>query len=604
MAKSKESKYVKLTHREHILLRPDSYIGSVNSEEVDMYVIKNNDLSNIKIDKKSVKYNSGFVKIFDEIITNASDHYIRTGKVKFIKVVIEDKKIMVENDGPTVPLDKKHETEGVYLPELLWFNLLSGENYDDTDEREVAGKNGYGSKLCSVNSKKIKVECCDGKVLYRQWAKDNMSIIEEPEISKVTDTKSFTRITYYPDFSLFDVDKVTEDLKSIMIKRCLDVAAYIPDVRISVNGKTIPIKKTSDYMKLHLREEQDFFYEKLDNGWDVGIALSNEENFTFNSITNGITNYRGGTVLNFLSLEISKQIADKIKKKVTWQTIKNKLHLFVIAKIINPSFDTQTKEYVTTKMTVDIHKNSKVSDNTIKKIMKSDIVKSILEEIEMKEKLSLKRLGGGKKSKVNLPKLVDANKAGTRDSEKCSLFLTEGDCLYEETEILVFRDNEKMNIKIKDVKIEDVVITHNSNFSIITNISKRIKKACTIKLKNGNVMICSKNHKWFIYNKIEQLFEFKETKEISVDKHQFIINKNSLLEHFFEIKEIVEHKEGKYDKIILLNNNEEISSSDSHRFSVLNMIEQKFEMVSCDKLDIKKHYLVSYKDNKKELEVI
>ena len=604
MSKKTESKYVKLTQREHILHRSETYMGSKITEMIEMFVIKDNDLSNIQIIKKNVMHNPGFVKLFDEILVNAVDQSIRTGKVKMITINIDDKKVNIRNDGPTIPIEM-HPTEKVYNSELIFFHLLSGENYNDEEERYTGGRNGLGSKISAIFSTKFKVECCDGKQIYKQWSKKNMSIIEEPEITKAPkDSKSYTEITYYPDYSQFDFDTLTEDLKSIMYKRCLDVAAYVPDVRISVNGKTIPIKKMSDYMKMHLEENVEFFHETLDNGWEVGIANSTKYGFEQVSVCNGVSTYKGGSAVNMISLELSKQIADKIKKKIVWQDVKNKLFIFLICKIPNPTFDTQSKETLTTKMSVDIHKNSKVSNNTIKKIMKSDIVKSILEEIEMKEKLSLKRLGGGKKSKVNLPKLVDANKAGTRDSEKCSLFLTEGDCLYEETEILVFRENEKTSIKIKDVKIDDVVITHNSNFSIITNISKRIKKACIIKLKNGNVMICSKNHKWFIYNKIEQLFEFKETKEISVDKHQFIINKNSLLEHFFEIKEIIEHKEGKYDKIILLNNNEEISSSNNHKFSVLNMKEQKFEMVSCDKLDNKKHYLVSYKDNKKELEVI
>ena len=36
--------------------------------------------------------------------------------------------------------------------------------------------------------------------------------------------------------------------------------------------------------------------------------------------------------------------------------------------------------------------------------------------------------GGGKKSKLHgIPKLEDANEAGTRNSDKCTLILTEGD---------------------------------------------------------------------------------------------------------------------------------------------------------------------------------
>lgn len=419
------SKYVKLTQREHILKRSETYVGSKISEEIEMYVLDNLDLNNIKIVKKNVNNNPAFIKLFDEILTNASDHAIRTGQVSMIKINIDDTKISVENDGPTIPIEL-HPTEKIYNQELIFSNLLTGENYDDNEERVIGGRNGLGAKLTNVFSKKFKVECCDGKTMYRQWTKNNMETIESPELIEKND-KSFTRITYYPDYSQFDFDTLTDDLKSIMYKRCLDVAVYIPNVRVSVNGKTLPIKKISDYMKMHLPEGEDFFYEKLSNGWEVGVARSFTNKFESNSICNGISTYKGGTHVNFISLNLSKQISDKIKKKIDWSTVKNKLHLFLICQIPNPTFETQTKETLTNRMSVDITKNSEISDTTIKKIMKSDIVNSILEEFEMREKLHLKKMGGGKRSKVNLPKLQDANRAGTRDSGKCHLFLCEGD---------------------------------------------------------------------------------------------------------------------------------------------------------------------------------
>jgi DNA topoisomerase-2 len=422
---NKKSIYKKLTQREHILKRSETYVGSKNTEETEMFVVKDNNLNNIKIEKRKVKHNPAFIKLFDEILTNASDHAIRTSKVKIIKVVIENDKIMVENDGDTIPIEI-HPEEKIYNPELIFSHLLTGENYDDTEERVVGGRNGLGAKLTNVFSKKFKVECCDGKQLYRQWTKSNMEIIEKPEIKKVSD-KSYTRITYYPDYSQFDFDELTDDLISIMYKRCLDVAAYIPNVRVSLNGKTLPIKKISDFMKLHLEEDADFFYEKLDNGWEVGVANSTTYNFESISIVNGISTHKGGTHINHIALETSKQIADKIKKKINWSQVKPKLFMFLICKIPNPTFDTQTKETLTNRMVVDIHQNCVLSDATIRRIVKSDIGQSVLDEVELREKLSLKRMGGGKKKKVNLPKLVDANKAGTRESDKCCLILTEGD---------------------------------------------------------------------------------------------------------------------------------------------------------------------------------
>lgn len=431
MGNKKTNRYKKLTHKEHILKRSETYVGSKVTDKESMYVIKDNDLNNIQVVKKEVDYNPAFIKLFDEVITNASDEYIRNGKIKMIKVNIDDdgQKFVIENDGPTIPINKNNE-EGIYNQQLIFFELLSGENFDDTEERVVGGRNGLGIKLVNVFSKKFKLECCDGKQLYRQWSKNNMTVIEEPEITKVKPgTKPFTRVTYYPDYSQFDFDNMSEDLKTIIYKRCLDISAYIPNVRISLNGKTLPVKKIQDYMKMHLPEDSEFFYETLDNGWIVGIARSNEYTFEQVSIVNGITTHKGGTHVNYISLQLSKDIADKFPKKIkaNWTDVKNKLFLFLVAQVPNPTFDTQTKENLTNRMTTEITGGDNVSDKTVKKIMKSDITKSILDEIELREKMSLKKLGSGKKKTVKMDKLMDANKAGTKDSDKCYMFLTEGD---------------------------------------------------------------------------------------------------------------------------------------------------------------------------------
>lgn len=421
-----DNKYVKLTQREHILKRSETYVGSKNTEKVKMYVIKDNNLNDIHVEKREVDNNSAFIKLFDEILTNASDHAINTNKVKIIKVLIDDKKISIENDGSTIPI-KMHPKEKVYNAELIFSHLLTGENYDDTKERYVGGRNGLGAKLVNIFSNKFKVECCDGKQLYRQWTRNNMKDIDTPEITKVPKgTKAYTRITYYPDYSRFDFKNLTDDLRSIMYKRCLDVAAYIPDVRVSVDGKTVPIKRISDWMKMHLPEGAEFFHEKLSNDWEIGIAKSTEYGFESVSIVNGISTHKGGTHVNHVSLNIAKMVSDKMKK-VTWVDVKNKIFLFLISKVPNPTFDTQTKENLTNRMTTEIHKNADMSPATLRKVMKSDIIQSIIDEQELKEKLQLKRMGGGKKVNVNLPKLQDANRAGTRDSDKCHLFLCEGD---------------------------------------------------------------------------------------------------------------------------------------------------------------------------------
>src|SRR5690606_13243091 len=153
--------------------------------------------------------------------------------------------------------------------------------------------------------------------------------INAPNIKEANGEKSYTSITYFPELSRFKLTKIDDDSKSLMMKRCLDVAVYNPKVRVIVNGKTLPIKSVKDYMKMHISDETELFYEKLDNGWEVGIAKSPTEQFEQVSIVNGISTYKGGTHVNYISLQLAKDVADSFSKKIkaNWLDVKNKVFL-------------------------------------------------------------------------------------------------------------------------------------------------------------------------------------------------------------------------------------------------------------------------------------
>ena len=425
--KTIEDRYKKLTHREHVLQRSDTYIGSTNTELQERFIVTNiEDLDNIKIEKKIVEYNAGFLKIFDEIISNSSDHYLRTKKVKYIKVMIGDDFISIENDGPGIPIEI-HKEHKVYVPELIFGHLLTGENYNDSDERAGVGRNGYGSKLTNIFSTKFIVETADKKKLYKQVFENNMSKINKPEIKK--SKKEFTRITYYPDFNRFDKEKITELDKQIILKRILDIAVYTK-IKVYFNEKLLSIKKFEDYIKLHT--DGEIFYEKLNDDWEVGISATKSDEFEQVSLVNGITTYQGGTHVNFITNMIVKELKAQLEKKhkkitIKENDIKSKLFIFLNSKVINPDFDTQSKETLKTRLTNKHIGNIEVSSKLIKQIMNSDIIEDIMNYIHIKEKAELKKLNKGKKSRVKIRKLDDANFAGTSKSLKTNLFLAEGD---------------------------------------------------------------------------------------------------------------------------------------------------------------------------------
>ena len=423
--KTIEEQYQHLEHRDQILLRPDSYIGNISTEDRNLFVVEDiNNLENIKIANKTIKYNPGFFKIIDEIITNASDHFLRTGKVKFIKVNVGEDYISVENDGPGIPV-VIHKKEKMFVPELLFGNTFSGENYDDAIERTWGGRNGIGAKATNIFSKKFIVETADGKHKYYQEFSENMSKKTKPKISKLS--KNYTRITIYPDFERFGLTGIDDEIKSVIFRRCLDITVYCQGIKMFYNDKQIPIKNFKDYMKMYVSSESELFTEKLNDNWEIGIAKSLDGGFNQVSMVNGISTYIGGTHVNYICNQITKASSDILVKKyknlnIKSNDIKNNIFLFVNTKIGNPMFAEQSKETLTSKINGG---SPELSEKIIKQFTSSTIIDDVIRFLNIKEQVDTKKEIG--KHRIKISKLEDAKKAGSYESDKCLLFITEGD---------------------------------------------------------------------------------------------------------------------------------------------------------------------------------
>lgn len=162
---SQKTAYKRLSHHEHILKRPDTYIGTLQQRFEKAMFLLNDDRS--KFVEKPLSYIPGLYKIFDEILVNAADHLQRDAKCDEIRVdfLLEDGGIAVYNNGDGIPVSW-HAKEKMYVPQLIFGNLLAGENFDDTQKRVVGGKNGYGAKLANIFSTKFVLETVDAKVVH------------------------------------------------------------------------------------------------------------------------------------------------------------------------------------------------------------------------------------------------------------------------------------------------------------------------------------------------------------------------------------------------------------------------------------------------------
>ena len=199
------SQYKKFTQREHVLARPGMYVGDIKNTESNCWIIKDS----VAVLEK-ITYNPGIYKIFDEILTNASDEVQRNENVKNIKVDISETEISVFNDSG-IPIEL-HKEYNIYIPELIFSQLLTSSNYDDTKKRTTGGLNGLGAKLTNIFSTEFIVETAKDGKKYKQTFSKNLSIIGKPKISE--SKKEYTKITFELDVEKFGMNNLSKDFKS------------------------------------------------------------------------------------------------------------------------------------------------------------------------------------------------------------------------------------------------------------------------------------------------------------------------------------------------------------------------------------------------------
>lgn len=434
-----EEKYKQLQHREHIYKLPDTYIGSIEHTTQECFVLNDDETQMMK---QTLEIVPGFFKIFDEILVNAIDHKQRDPSVRNIRVHLQQglSEIVVQNDGSGIDVCVHADTQ-LYVPEMLFAHLLTSSNYREDEKRTTGGKNGYGATLASIFSEYFIVETVDAtrQLKYTQKFSKNNQVIDPPKIVKCT-TKPYTKITFMPDYPKFKlVEGITSDLYRFLVRRVYDVTAVTPsDVSVHLNGNRLKIKSMEKYIELFAPGQKIFFSEFP--RWKIGLVLSPNREFQHISFVNGIWTLKGGRHLDY----ILNQVVDRVKgvlsrhprtknKLFKPSQIKDNLWLFVVSVIENPSFTSQTKEELTTKVS-QFGSVVSLDESWVEKWAKhvspegDSLIERMVETLQVDANRSLKKTDGSKRSVLRgIPKLEDALHAGTRHSIACTLILTEGD---------------------------------------------------------------------------------------------------------------------------------------------------------------------------------
>jgi len=340
MSDLKNQKIKKLSEREHILLRSGMYLGSSVITKSKEYIINDNQFKETEI-----SYVPGLVKIFNELIDNSIDEFVRTnGKfANKIDVTIDDEHFSVQDNGRGIPVTEVQAPEGTfYQPELAWTHARAGSNFED-EKSATIGTNGVGSMIASVFSKEFIGVSNDGNLKCTVKCTDNNESINT-KVGKPTG-KQGVHVKIIPDVQRFGLKSITEPHISMIKQRLYNLSVSYPGIAFKLNGERI---------KLNAKKFLNMFG---DNGtiiehdnFSIAVFHSDSDDFKQFSLMNGLNLSSGGNHMNYISEGIIKVLREKIVKK--YKTIKpadvrRKLFIVCIMKEFKgPKYETQTKEFL------------------------------------------------------------------------------------------------------------------------------------------------------------------------------------------------------------------------------------------------------------------
>ena len=444
------STYQKMTDLEHILKKPDTYIGSIQLTECTEYTTMTQcegEGGATNIGLATFTHIPALYKLVDEGLVNMRDHVIRQAQaikdgkpdalpVTSIEVEVDAATgtITMTNDGNGIDI-AQHPEHKIWIPEMIFGHLRTSTNYaEDKKEKIVGGKNGFGFKLVLVWSTWGSVETMDHVrgLKYVQEFKNNLTEICAPKITKCTSKKPYTRISFRPDYARFGIAGLTPDMTALFKKRVYDIAAVTDrSIRVKYNGAVVPVKDFKQYIGLYVRPEGKCVFETANERWEYAVCLTHTDEFAHVSFVNGICTSKGGKHVEYVMGQLLRKLAAfiKTKKKVDVKpaTIKEQLMLFLRCDIVNPAFSSQTKDELTTT-SANFGSACTVSDEFVEKVAKMGVMDAACELTEVKEAKAAKKTDGAKTRTIRgIPKLIDANFAGTEKSAQCTIIFCEGD---------------------------------------------------------------------------------------------------------------------------------------------------------------------------------
>lgn len=603
-----------LNEREHVRKRTPMFLGDVN---VATYNIL--ELNGTSLEPVEVAFVPALYKAVGEIIDNSLDEFSHINipsKILTISALPSAGRYDISDNGRGIPIEQKKvrtptgKTEEKWVPELLLANLRSGRNFRDSPDKNIGiiGMNGVGSSVTNFCSSEFEVIIQRDRQQYTQLFTDGANKIGRPIITKTTNTKTGTRVKFELDPTVFVHGTALPD--QLIHNRAIEIAATNPGVTVVYNSEKIKFKNGMSDVISRLAGNKSigtFAISTAEATGEIYVipnshASVDERMFTW---VNSSYLFDGGKCnTQFLNAFIDKAIeavekkGSKSKITVTKNDVRYGLTIIATLKLKSPSYDSQAKTRLSGP---DLRKDfvSGVEDNWKQFAKQFD---GWLDECAVRAAIRQNKAATNsmdedikKKGKVKVDGLLDAT---SRIRSDCMLFVVEGECLYEHTPIKVVGDAGFVDKLISEVEVGDLVITHAGNLKPVMSVHKSVKPVTQLILINGETIKCSPDHRWLVYSKDVEQFQWLPTNELTTN-HQMVRSK---LHRFiscerFDIRSNALEDSTKYPYVIC-SNSETMLSSASHRWIVLNTETLNVSTVQCDQLNPDIHWLVLYRDER------
>lgn len=464
-----------LGEHERMLLKPGVYIGSVDANETKRYIY---DFKVSKMEKKIIWVPEGLERLYLEGTSNAGDHTVRSRQSKhrpgIILIGVDSKTVTIYNTGMPFIIKKfggNTEFKDYYVQELGFGVIGTSSNYNDKNRSYKIGTNGVGIKLVNIYSNHFTLVVVDGKnkLYYIQKWSDNMYKRDKPEVRKMKKgEKTHTKVTYTLDFSRFDKifkDGYTEEVLGLFAFHC-SYMAMLNGIPITFTRKNfepivfnplnaieyIKFLRGIDLGKVKYIHHVEWIQKKGDKEVNVvrtkvnGIVnvpksvagMTKIDVLIYDtpdagecmSFVNGLITYDGGVHENVIMNKIRDVVITKInddikengrKYKLNMRDLRPHVSIMVSCRLDNAELRGQMKTYLN-KPTPEFN----IDENKLGKMLQWDLAERLQNTIQAKQIKILSRTDGVKKGRIDLSKLVDAGKAGGKESHLCSLDIVEG----------------------------------------------------------------------------------------------------------------------------------------------------------------------------------